>query len=39
MMVLTENPVLNAMLVWLIWGFVMSIGWALGGWLMSKVLR
>jgi hypothetical protein len=25
-------------LVWLLWGFFMAIGWALGTWIMGQVL-
>jgi hypothetical protein len=27
-----------AVLVWLLWGFFMAIGWALGTWVMDQVL-
>jgi hypothetical protein len=27
-----------AVLVWLLWGFFMAIGWALGTWVMDQIL-
>jgi len=26
-------------LTWLVWGFCMGVGWAIGSWLVAKVLR
>ena len=28
----------NALLVWLVWGFFMAIGWALGTWVVARLL-
>jgi hypothetical protein len=39
MIAITQNVILNAIIVWFVWGFAMGIGWAIAGWLMSKVLR
>jgi hypothetical protein len=38
-----EMPVVPAItiyvvLVWLLWGFFMAIGWALGTWIMGQIL-
>lgn len=30
---------LLGILTWLLWGFFMGIGWTVGAWLISKVLR
>jgi hypothetical protein len=27
----------NALLVWFVWGFFMSLGWALGTWVMARL--
>lgn len=32
-------PTLAQVLEWLFWGFFMGVGWALGTWLVSKVLK
>jgi hypothetical protein len=28
----------NALLVWFVWGFMMAMGWALGTWVMERLL-
>lgn len=28
----------NALLVWFVWGFFMALGWALGTWLIERLL-
>jgi hypothetical protein len=28
----------NALLVWFVWGFFMAMGWALGTWIMGRLL-
>src|ERR1700730_11836023 len=28
----------NALLVWFVWGFFMAIGWALGTWVVARLL-
>jgi hypothetical protein len=28
----------NALLVWFVWGFFMALGWALGTWIMERLL-
>jgi hypothetical protein len=28
----------NALLVWFVWGFMMAMGWALGTWIMGRLL-
>jgi hypothetical protein len=28
----------NALLVWVVWGFVMALGWVLGTWVMEWLL-
>lgn len=36
---MTTTLSLYGILVWLLWGFFMGIGWTVGAWLISKVLR
>lgn len=28
----------NALLVWFVWGFMMSLGWTLAAWLLNRLL-
>jgi hypothetical protein len=28
----------NALLVWFVWGIFMALGWALGTWIMGRLL-
>jgi hypothetical protein len=28
----------NALLVWFVWGFFMALGWALGTWVMARLI-
>jgi hypothetical protein len=33
-----ETITLHAILLWLVWGFFMGIGWTTGSWLVSRLL-
>jgi hypothetical protein len=28
----------NSIIVWFVWGFFMALGWALGAWVMGRLL-
>ena len=36
---MTQTISLNAIALWFVWGFFMSLGWTLAAWLLGKVLR
>lgn len=35
---MTQTLSTNALLVWFVWGFFMSLGWTLAAWLLGRVL-